>query len=496
MIENNINNDVIKIKHNKIYDVAIIGAGVIGTACARELSKYELDVIVLEKNLEVGEGTTKANSAIVHGGYDCIPGTLKAMLNVKGASMMEKLSLDLDFPYEKTGSLVIAFNEKQEKELEVLLERGIENGVKDLKIISGDEARKMEENLSPSVTKALYCSESGIVCPFSITYAFIENAMENGVSLKTDFKVSSIIKKDDLYYISNEEETIVSKCVVNASGIHSGQIASLVNDKDYFITPRKGEYRLLDKSEGKTVKHVIFQTPSELGKGVLVTPTVHGNLLIGPNSIEVDGDDDLKTTKEGLDYIDNLAKKSVPSINFGKTIRVFSGLRATPNTGDFMIYESKNNKGFFHVGGIESPGLASSPAIGEYLKDLILNSGILKTKRKAFPIEDRSGFLGYKRLPEELKKEIIKDNPAYGRIVCRCEKITEGEIVEAIRRIPGAVTIDGIKRRVRPGMGRCQGSFCTPKVIEILSRELKIKPEEVLKDSKGSNIILGYTKGK
>lgn len=477
------------------YDIIIIGAGVVGSSCARSLSKYDLRILVLEKNLEVGEATTKANSAIVHGGYDCKVGSLKAKLNVKGARMMEDLSKKLNFPYEKTGSLVIAFNEEERKELRTLLDKGEKNGLKDLKIISGEEARIMEPALSKEVVEALYCEGAGIVCPFNLTYAYMENAMANGVDLKLDFEVNSIEKLGDFYKVSSGGESYFSKVVINAAGVNSDKIGELVGDSYYKISPRKGEYRLLDKSEGNMVSHVIFQTPSELGKGVLVTRTVHGNLLIGPNSEEAHSSDDLKTTKEGIDYIDRLSKRSVPSLRLDKTIRVFSGLRATPDTGDFMIFESENNRGFIHVGGIESPGLASSPAIGEYVAEITMKTGLINVKLKEDFIDKREGFTNFKRLSQMEKSALIKNDPAYGRVVCRCETVTEGEILEAIRRNPGATTVDGVKRRVRPGMGRCQGGFCGPKVMEILSRELRIPVKDVMKDSKESRIVLGNTKG-
>ncbi len=483
-------------KSSDIYDVAVIGAGVTGASAARELSKYRLDTVVLEKNIEVSEGTTKANSAIVHAGYDCIPGTMKAQMNRIGPSLMEGLSKELDFPYKKTGSLVLAFSDEDEEQLEILLERGKLNGINGLEIISSQRVREMEPNVSEEVTSALYCSEAGIVCPYGMTYALLENAADNGVEIRTSFEVESIEKTGDLYILtSSEGEAIKARAVINAAGIFSDSIGKMVGDSDYKIVPRKGEYRLLDRTEGKMVNHVIFQVPSDLGKGVLVTPTVHGNLMIGPNSTEVSDGMDLRTTKEGLSYIDLASKKSVPDLNFKKTIRVFSGLRATPDTGDFMIYESRNNKGFIHAGGIESPGLASSPAIGIKLRELIFNTGLFSEEKKEDFNHKRCGITDFSELNDEEKEKLIEKNPSYGNIICRCETVTEGEIIETIRRNPGATTTDGVKRRVRAGMGRCQGTFCGPKVMEIISEELNIPLEEVKKDSSGGSIFMGKAKG-
>ena len=476
-----------------MYDIAIIGAGVVGSAIARELSRYAWKTVVLEKRLEVSEGTTKANSAIIHGGYDAIPGTLKAKLNVLGSAMVKDLAKELDFPFQAIGSLVIAFNQEEEKILDKLYARGLENGVDGLSIISHDEILALEPNVSDEATKALLCTGAGIVCPFNMTYALIENAMANGVTLLRDHEVKDLKRVEEGYTITTNQEELTARLVINAAGIETERIAAMLGETDYEIKPRRGEYRLLDRSEGDMVGHVIFQTPTELGKGVLVTPTVWGNLMIGPDSIEV-GEDMPSTTKAGLARIDAQAIKSVPRLNFSKTIRVFSGLRATPDTGDFMIYASKKNPGFIHAAGIESPGLASSPAIAKMVLSLVLETGMLPVDKKYQVIEKRVGIKAFSKMDRAEREEMVKTNPRYGNIVCRCETVSEAEIIQAIRRPAGAVTTDGVKRRVRPGMGRCQGAFCGPKVISILAKELNIPEEEVLKDSKGSQIIVGKTK--
>lgn len=480
-----------------MYDVIIIGAGVIGSAIARECSRYQWKILVLEKNLEVGEGTTKANSAIVHGGYDALPGTLKARLNVEGARMIRELAPLLDFPYEQIGSLVLAFDEKDEAILRQLLDRGRQNGVEGLSIISREEILALEPNVSGEVRSALRCTVAGIVCPFNLTYALIENALANGVELRTDELVTGLNPEGELFQITTEKNHYHAKVVINAAGIHAADVAALLGETDYRIRPRRGEYRLLDRSEGKMVGHIIFQTPTELGKGVLVTPTVHGNLMIGPDSVEVeDPGQRPATTGEGLGRVDALARKSVPKLRLDRTIRVFSGLRATPDTGDFMIYESKHNPGFLHAGGIESPGLAASPAIGQMVCELAAATGRLPQVKRDQIIERRSGIKAFRQMTPKQREAAIAADPNYGSIICRCETVSEAEILQAIHRPAGAVTMDGVKRRVRPGMGRCQGTFCGPKVIAILARELGISEEEVLKDSRGSRVILGHTKGK
>lgn len=470
---------------SEMYDIAVIGAGVTGSAIAWALSRYDWKTVVLEKNLEVGEGTTKANSAVVHGGYDALPGSLKAKLNVAGARLIRTLAQELDFPYRNIGSLVLAFDEADEAILRDLLARGIQNGVQGLSILSREEVLALEPNVSPEVKGALLCTDAGIVCPFNLTFAFIENALANGVALKRDFNVRSIAKDEGGYRIETGRESVRAKVIINASGIHADAIAKLLGETDYVIRPRKGEYRVLEKSEGNIVDHVIFQTPSPLGKGIIVTPTVFGNLLIGPNSLETTAEDLLEATKEGLAFIDGQAKKAVPGLNLQKTIRTFSGLRATPDGGDFLIYHSRQNPGFFHAAGIESPGLSSSPAIAGYLLQLVLDSGLLPPVLKADVIRRRTGIKALAGMTAQDKAAAVRLDPAYGNIICRCEGVSEAEVRDAIHRPAGAVTIDGVKRRVRAGMGPCQGTYCRPRVTKILAEELGIPEDQVLKDSKG-----------
>lgn len=481
-----------------MFDIAIIGAGIVGSAIARQLSKYDLKIVVLEKGVEVCQGTTKANSAIVHGGFDAKEGSLKAKLNVLGCEMYPNLCEELSVEYKNNGSLVLAFDQDDVKHIHELYERGIRNGAKDIEIIDGDKVKEIEPNVNEEVIGALWCKSSGIVCPFNLNIALMENAIINGVELKLENKVLNIrrIEKDNYFEVKTNKEIIKSKYVINAAGIYSDKINNLIGGNEFYIIPRKGEYKILDKSEGHKANHTIFTCPTQKGKGVLVTKTVHGNLMVGPTAQAVERED-ITTSKDGLKEIMTKGRKSIPNIDFSKTITSFAGIRATPNTGDFMIFESQIAKGFINVAGIESPGLASSPAIAVYVKDLLKdvmskNNETLREKKEFNPIRKKNK--PFMEMSNMEKKEILSKDHKYKTIICRCENITEGEIVDAINRPCGARTVDGVKRRVRPGMGRCQGGFCGPKVVEIIARELNISPEEVLKDYENSNMLIGKVK--
>lgn len=477
-----------------MYDIAIIGAGISGSAIARELSKYNLKTIVLEKGVEVCQGTTKANSAIVHGGFDAKEGSLKAKLNVAGNKLYPQLCKELDVEFKQNGSLVLAFNEEDEKHIKELYDRGIKNNVEGLKILSKEEVIKIEPNVNKNVISALLCEVAGIVCPFNLNVALMENAINNGVQLKLQAKVINIQKQEDCFdtKLSNNEN-IKSKYVINAAGVYADKINNMIGGDEYYIIPRKGQYKVLDKSEGKIVNHVLFQCPTKKGKGVLVTKTVHGNLLVGPNATVVEDKEDISTTRDGINEIVEDSRESLENIDFRKTITSFSGLRATPNTGDFMIFASQKCKNFINVGGIESPGLASAPGVAKYVVELLQNEGLNLVANENFnPIRKKNKPFAH--MNNEERNELIKENENNKKIICRCESVTEAEIIDAIHRPCGARTVDGVKRRVRPGMGRCQGGFCGPKVVEILARELNITVEEVLKDYEGSNMVVGKVK--
>lgn len=476
-----------------MYDVVIIGAGIVGASIARELSKYKAKVLILDKNVEVCQETTKANSAIAHGGFDCIPGSLKAKMNVRGNHLMDQLSKELGFDYNKIGSLVLAFDDKEIKTLEELYDRGIKNGVKKLEIIDKERVIKIEPKVSDQVVKALYCPESGVIDPFNFCYGMIENALENGVDLRTETEVLSFEALEDKILVKTNQDTFETKYLVNAAGLYSDKFAKMAGDNDFDIIPTKGVYRLLDKTKADFIHTVLFQTPSEKGKGVLVTATYDGNTMMGPTSERINFVEDTTTESESLSVVDSLGRKSVPDLNLAKTIRVFTGVRAKPSTGDFMIYSSNHVKGLVHAAGIESPGLVSAPAIAEYVADLLKAQGLSLEKNEKFnPI--RKAFKRISILSKEDKIKAIAEDPNYGKVICRCETVSEAEIIDAIRRPAGARTIDGVKRRVRAGMGRCQGGFCSPRVLEILARELKIDPTEVKKELSGSEIINRHLK--
>ena len=472
------------------YDVVIIGAGVTGCAVALELARYDLKTCVVDKDEDVCSGTSKANSGIVHAGHDALPGTLKAKLNVRGSAMIRELSERLDFPFRENGSMVVAADDDSTSRqgLEELLERGRKNGVKDLSIITGDEAREYEPNLSKDIKLALLVPHGGIVCPFLMTVAFAENAASNGAEFRFLTNVTDISRTDDGYLLSTGAGDISASAVVNCAGIYADKFHNMIcPDQPIHITPRRGEYVLLDHDAGDITDHTIFRLPTAKGKGVLVTPTVHGNILIGPNAEDLEDKEDTSTTLEGMNYIKSKALDSVPGIPYAKTITSFSGLRASEDGKDFIVGESAD--GFFDAAGIDSPGLSSAPAIGEMLADMIAEK--FGANLREDYISTRKGFVRPMDLDSEALAALIHSDPAYGRIVCRCENITEGEIRDAIRRNPGARSLDGIKRRVRQGMGRCQAGFCTPRTISILSEELGIPEEEICKNVPGSEFLLG-----
>ena len=470
-----------------MYDVIIIGGGVTGCAAAAELAKYQLDVCLVEKESDVCEGTSKANSAIVHAGFDAEPDTLKAKLNVRGNAMIAELSDKLDFAFKNNGAMVLCFEEDRLTDLKKLRERGEKNGVAGLEILSGDEARAREPRLSKEVKYALYAPTSGIVCPFEMTLAFAENAYANGVEFRLSTEVTAIEKNSEGWKVTTDKGEILGRYIFNCAGVYADKIAEMANAGDFRIIPRKGEYMLMDKDAGETVSHTIFQLPTKMGKGVLVTPTVHGNLLVGPTAEDIDDKENTATTAGGLAEIRAKSALSVEGLPFGKVITGFTGLRAVGDTHDFIINESA--EGFFNAAGIESPGLTSAPAIAEMLREMLSKKTDLTPKTDH--IDTREGVVHFAELPREEQNALIAKDPTYGNIVCRCETITEGEIRDAINRPLGAVTLDGVKRRTRAGMGRCQAGFCSPKTILLLAEKLgcgiggvrKTGREEVQKDA-------------
>ena len=470
-----------------MYDVVIIGAGVTGSAIARELSRYQLKVMVLEREEDVCCGTSKANSAIVHAGFDAEPGSFKAVMNVRGSKKMKALSEELDFPYKQNGSLVLCFREEDIPKLEELKERGEKNGVEGLEIITGEKIWEMEPNLSPEVKAMLFAPTGGIVCPFKLTIALAENANVNGVEFSFDTEVKDIAAADGGYRISTSKGEYETKCVVNAAGVYADVWNNRVSGRKLSITPRKGEYCLLDKKVGNFVSHTIFQLPTKMGKGVLITPTVHGNLLVGPTAEDIQDKEGVNTTAQGLEKVASQARISAKDVPLRMVITSFAGLRATEKGEDFILGEAEDAPGFFNAAGIESPGLSSAPAIGEYMAEMIAEK-LHAEKKETFISQRKDIPCVAEASPEEIQA-LIAEDPAYGNVICRCETVTEGEILNAIRRPLGARSLDGVKRRTRAGMGRCQAGFCSPRTMEILARELKVSPLTLTKAGGDSKLL-------
>lgn len=476
-----------------MIDVAIIGSGIMGACVARELSKYNLNIVLIEKTNDVSCGTTKANSAIVHAGYDAKENSLMAKYNVLGNAMYEQLCQEVDAPYRRVGSYVLAFSEKEKEHLQLLYERGLYNKVPELEIIDKEELKKREPYISEEAVAALYAGTAGITGPWEFAIKLIENAMENGVELKLNSEVINIEKIDNFFEITLQTgEKIKSKTIINAAGVFADILNNMVSENKFTITPRIGEYYLLDKSVGYLTDSVIFQCPTEMGKGILVAKTAHGNIISGPTASDVSDRFDVGTTRMGLDTIREFAVKSIKDINFSFNIKNFSGLRAEADTGDFILGESKDVKGFFNMAGTKSPGLTAAPAMALDLSKMVVDYFGNVTKKENF-VQNRRHIYFINLSPEE-KEEVIKKDDRYGRIICRCENITEGEIVDAIHRKCGGRTLNGIKRRCRPGAGRCQGGFCGPRVQEILARELNLNLNEIVLEEKNSYILTEETK--
>ena len=474
------------------YEVIIIGAGVSGAAIARELSRYEVKCLVLDKEEDVCCGTSKANSAIIHAGYDAANGTIMAKMNVEGNAMMTKLAEDLDIPFKRNGSLVLCFSEEDMPGLQKLYDNGIANGVPNLQILKKEDILAMEPNVSDDVYAALYAPTGGIVCPFHLNMALAENACANGVEFRFDTEVLDIQKAEQGFVVKTNQGEITADYVINAAGVYADKFHNMVSEKKIHITPRRGEYLLLDKTAGTHVKKTIFSLPSKLGKGVLVTPTVHGNLLVGPTATDIEDKEGICTSAEGLNTVITKAGINVKNLPLRQVITSFAGLRAHEDNHEFILGEVEDAPGFIDCAGIESPGLSSCPAIGKHIAELMKEKMNLKEKENF--IETRKGILNPAELSLEERNQLVKENPAYGNMICRCEMITEGEIIDAVKRPLGAKSLDGVKRRTRAGMGRCQGGFCSPRVMEIIARERGIDITEVTKSGGKSKLIVGVNK--
>lgn len=475
-----------------MYDVIIIGAGVSGTSIARELAKFDAKICVLERFEDVCCGTSKANSAIVHAGYDAKPGTLMARLDVEGSYLIPQLARDLDFQYINNGSLVLCMHEEDLPALHDLYNRGRTNGVSALRLLSREEVLALEPNVQDNVVAGMQAATGGIVCPFGMNIAFAENAAENGVEFRFNTCVSGFERTRDGWDVKTNQGTLSTRIVINAAGVYADELHNSVSNRKLHITPRRGDYYLLDRTTGGYVSHTLFQLPSKYGKGVLVAPTVHGNTIVGPTAIDIEDRDGVNTTAAGLDEVMRKASVIVKDAPLRQVITSFAGLRAHEDGHEFIIGEVEDAPGFIDCAGIESPGLSSSPAIGKMVAEIVRDKLLLP--RKANYKSTRKGILNPAKLSFEERQELIRQNSAYGNVICRCESITEGEILDAIHRPLGARSLDGVKRRVRAGMGRCQGGFCAPRVMEILSRELGIPMEEITKSGGESKLIVGSNK--
>ncbi len=478
-----------------IYDVAIIGCGVVGAAVAYNLAKYNINAVIIEQENDVANKTTKANSAILHAGYDPEPNTQMARLNVNGVKLAQQICTALDVPYRQTGSLVLAFNDDDMEHINKLYKNGIANGVPDIKILNAQQVQKLEPNISVRVKGALHAPSAAIVSPWEYALAMAQTAVKNGVKLRLNTKVLSITStcdndKNTMYNIFTNNGEISAKFVVNAAGVNSDVINDMVCEHQFDIETSKGEYYLLDKIEGARVNSIVFQCPTKVGKGVLVAPTVHGNLIVGPNAVDTQKSD-VSTSASGLLFVAQTAKKSVPNIDFSASIRNFAGLRAVAKGhSDFII--SFAAKHFLNLAGMKSPGLSAAAAIGELAAEMLCEEGLNCSINPNF-INERSR-IKFKELSLEDKTALINAQPEFGRVICRCETVTEGEILQAINMEIPPCSIDGVKRRVGAGMGRCQGGFCGPRVAEILARELNLDMTDILQDANGTNILTSRTK--
>ena len=471
-------------------DILIIGAGVTGCAVARVLSRYEASLTVIDRGADVAEGASKANSGIVHAGFDAHPGTLKAKLNVEGAKMYPALCEELCVPYSEPGALVVAFSEEDRKTIEKLVAQGAANDVPGVRLIERDEVLAMEPNTNPEAVCALYAPTSGLTSPYEMTFALADHAALNGAQFRLNEEVTDVKKGEDgLWHVAATSGEYTCKVLVNCAGVGSAKIHNMMSDNELTIINRRGQYYLMDRMANLPFKMTMFQCPTKMGKGILVSPTVHGNLLLGPTAEDIPGELDTATTAEGLAEVLAKSRLTWPNASPRGTITNFSGIRAHEAKGDFVIGAVEGQENAYETVGIESPGLSAAPAVGEMLGGIIAEEQKLVRKAEIVPAIKRNK--PFHEMNTEERIEAVKENPLYGNIICRCEVITEAEIREAVRRPVGATTIDGVKRRTRAGMGRCQGGFCSPRVAEIIAEELNIKMTEVTKCGGESRLLTG-----
>ncbi|MEG2603519.1 MAG: NAD(P)/FAD-dependent oxidoreductase [Clostridia bacterium] len=470
-------------------DIIIIGGGVVGCAVARLLSRYSANIALLEAGCDVAEGASKANSGIVHAGFDAKPGSLKAKLNVQGANMYPQLCAEVDAPYGRPGAMVLAFSQEERATVQELYEQGVQNGVKDLEIIERERILALEPGVNPEVVCALLAPTSGLTSPYELTCALADHAAVNGVQFMLDTRVTNLRKAENGFVLQTSRGEMHAHIVVNCAGVYSAELHNMICDQPLTIIPRKGEYYLLDHQKPMLFSMTLFQTPTKMGKGVLVSPTVHGNLLLGPSAADIDDGADVSTTAEALKLVGEAARKTWPKENLRGCVTTFAGVRAHETHGDFVIGAVEGAKGAYETVGIESPGLSAAPAIAEMLVEQIARENTLSKKADWQPAPKREK--PFYAMDLEERAAIVRKNPEYGALVCRCEQVTEAEIRAAIRRPVGARTIDAVKRRTRAGMGRCQGGFCSPRVLELLAEELHIAPTEVTKCGGESRLLVG-----
>lgn len=479
-----------------MYDVAIIGCGVIGAACAYELSRYDQSVVILEAKNDVAAGTTKANSAILHAGYDPAPDTWMGKLNVRGVRLARDICKRLDVSYEQCGSLVVAFNEADLSTLETLYQRGCANGVPDIELVDAARAHELEPELSDAVVGALWAPFAAIVNPWEFALAMAEVAVRNGVELRLRAQVTAVTRTSaGTFELSVPQGVISARSVINAAGVAAGQVHDLIAAPCFHITPTRGQYYLLDHSSAGIVRHVVFQCPNERGKGVLVAPTVHGNVIVGPDAEVLPDDqaDNTACTVAGQDFVAQQALLSIPKLNLRDNIRNFAGIRANVDSGDFIIGEAPDVPGWFDLAGMKSPGLSCAPAVAEVASDWLAHRDIRGAKKQDY--QDGRAHIRFAQQSSDERARLVAQDSAYGRIICRCETVTEAEIIHALHEEIPATTIDGVKRRAGTGMGRCQGGFCGPRILELICRELGMSPLEVLQDEDGSYVLDSLAKG-
>ncbi len=470
-----------------IYDVAVIGSGVSGASIAKTLSRYNLNVIILEKECDVAFSTSKANSGIVHGAFHHNPKYLKSKLEIEGNLMFDKLHKELDFPFIRNGILVVALTEEELKQCEYLYNNGIANGSIGIELCSRERILELEPKLTHDVIGGLYAPLGGIVEPYRFVFALIESAKNNGVTLKTDFNVDKAVFNDgDWQIISTKKEVVTAKYVVNSAGLYADKVSLIFNAEQFIITPRKGQYYLLDRLTKAFTNKVIFPVPSKVTKGILVIPTCEGTVLVGPTAVETLNKEDLATSSDELSRIFDFVRKMVPSVSERDVITSFAGLRPAMESDDFYIDISKEAKNFIQVAGIQSPGLTSAPAIGEYVKNLLKKAGLTLTEKVDYePTITKTPRL--RHLSIEETDELVQKDKNYGNIVCRCETVSEAEIIEAIKH--GHTTLDGVKFFTRAQMGRCQGGFCTYKIVKIIMEHTGLTFDEITKRGEGSYIF-------